>query len=252
MADYSILFLCVSAFAVFFVALAKAGFGGILGSLAMPLVAAFSDITTAIGVLLPAFIAIDLVVVWLYRKDVPIKLLWPMALSGVVGVAIAGLAFRFIDASYLALFLGVMSLVLGAGFFLKKTEPVPIQHDPYKRDWPRLVGWNSASGFTSFFLMGGPPIQMYLLPLRLPPKVYVSLLVWFFFIVNWSKMPIVLSMGVVTWDTLWVSALLLPILPLGIAIGKYLNSRIPKEPFYRIVHILLCILGLYLIATAFA
>ena len=52
-ADAPILFYGVAGFAVFFVALAKAGFGGMIGSLGMPLVAAVSDIPTAISILLP-------------------------------------------------------------------------------------------------------------------------------------------------------------------------------------------------------
>jgi uncharacterized membrane protein YfcA len=82
------------------------------------------------------------------------------------------------------------------------------------------------------------------------PQIYVSVLVWFFAIVNWVKIPIVLGMGIVTIDSLWVSLLLLPIMPLGIMFGKYINSRLPKEPFYVVVHGLLIILGCYMILNA--
>ena len=84
--DYSIVFLGVAGFAVFFVALAKAGFGGMIASLAMPLVAAFSDITTAISVLLPTYIVMDIILAWVYRKSVPYAMLWPMAAAGIVSL----------------------------------------------------------------------------------------------------------------------------------------------------------------------
>ena len=98
--------------------------------------------------------------------------------------------------------------------------------------------------------MGEAPIQLFMLPFRLPPQVYVAVLVWFFAIINWAKIPIVLAMGIVTIDSLWVSLMLLPIMPLGIMFGKYINSRLPKEPFYVVVHLLLMILGGYLILNA--
>ena len=252
-ADYSPLFLGVAAFAVFFVALAKAGFGGMIGSLAMPLVASVSDIPTAISVLLPTYVVMDLIVAWIYRKSVPFRMLWPMALSGLGGVILAALIFRVVEPAFLAILLGVISLWIGLRFFWNRrrsARPVGAAMDPNTRDWPKLIGLNGASGFTSFFLMGEAPIQVFLLPYRLAPQVYVALLVWFFFIVNWSKIPIALSMGIVTLDSLWVSALLLPIMPLGIIIGKYINTRIPKEPFYVLVHILLLILGIYMISSA--
>ena len=112
------------------------------------------------------------------------------------------------------------------------------------------IALTGGSGFTSFFLMGEAPVQAFLLPYRLMPQVYVAVLVWFFFIVNFVKIPIVLSMGLVTRDSLWISLLLLPIMPLGIAVGKYIATRIAKDPFYIIVHLLLIVLGSYLIASS--
>ena len=253
--EYSILFLGVAGFAVFFVALAKAGFGGMIASLAMPLVAAFSDITTAISVLLPAYIVMDIILAWIYRKKVPYALLWPMAASGIVGVFIAALVFRSVDTNYLAIFLGIMSFVIGVKFFLvraRQKAEVETTLDPSVRNWPRLVGLNGATGFISFFLMGEAPIQMFLLPFRLAPQVYVALLIWVFFLVNIVKVPIVFAIGLVTIDSLWVSAMLLTIMPLGMLIGKRINQRIPKEPFYIVIHILLVILGIYLVSSTIA
>lgn len=249
------MFLGVAGFAVFFVALAKAGFGGMIASLAMPLVAAFSDITTAISVLLPTYIVMDIILAWVYRKTVPYAMLWPMAAAGIVGVFIAAVVFRYIDTNYLAIFLGAMSFVIGVKFYIvraRQKSEAEATLDPSVRNWPRLIGLNGATGFTSFFLMGEAPIQMFLLPFRLAPQVYVSLLIWYFFLINIVKVPIAFGIGLVTIDSLWVSACLLPIMPLGMFIGKRINQRISKDPFYMVIHVLLVILGVYLVVNAFA
>lgn len=253
LAAQGILFFAVAAFAVFFVGIAKAGFGGMIGSLAMPAVAAVSDIGTAIAVLFPTYMVMDVIVAWLYRKPVPWALLWPMAAAGVVGALLGALAFRAIDGTYLAIGLGAMSLAIGLRFFWRRHRErgvAPLPRDPSHRDWSRLIGLNGASGFTSFFLMGEAPIQVFLLPFRMAPQVYVSLLVWFFLIVNLVKVPVVMGMGLVTLETLQVSALLLPAMPLGIWAGKRINDRLPKEPFYVVVHVLLVLLGIYLAGSA--
>ncbi|WP_445809710.1 sulfite exporter TauE/SafE family protein [Yoonia sp.] len=253
MTEITPLFFCVAAFAVFFVALAKAGFGGMIGSLGMPLVAAVSDIPTAIAVLLPTYIMMDVIVAIIYRKAVDFRLLWPMALWGVAGVYLAAVVFDRINPDGLAIMLGAMSLLLGLKFFRNRlggqSRSTPIA-DTGKPQWYRTIALTGGSGFTSFFLMGEAPVQAFLLPYRLMPQVYVAVLVWFFFIVNFVKIPIVLSMGLVTRDSLWISLLLLPIMPLGIAVGKYIATRIAKDPFYIIVHLLLIVLGSYLIASS--
>lgn len=252
-AGQTYLFMGIAAFAVFFVGIAKAGFGGMIGSLAMPLVASFSDIATAIAVLFPTFFVMDMIVAWIFRKSVPWSLMWPMAAAGVAGAILGAVAFRLIDTSILAVLLGAMSFFVGARFFWQRRfrPEVPIaSQDTSQRNWPRLICLNGASGFTSFFLMGEAPIQVFLLPFRLAPQVYVSVLVWFFFIVNASKVPIFLGMGIVTVETLWVSALLMPVMPFGIFVGKIISNRLPKEPFYVVVHLLLIGLGIYLMGNA--
>ncbi|MFZ3581796.1 sulfite exporter TauE/SafE family protein [Loktanella sp. DJP18] len=252
MADTSLLFFAVAGFAVFFVALAKAGFGGMIGSLGMPLVASVSDIQTAITILLPTYVVMDLIVAVIYRKSVPFALLWRMALAGIAGVLLAAYMFQSVNPDLVAILLGIISLLLGLRFFRDRVAgggPVLPATPDHRWRWRRGVILNGASGFTSFFLMGEAPVQAFVLPLRLAPQVYVALLVWFFFIVNWIKIPIVLSMGLVTIDSLWISALLLPIMPVGILVGKFIATRIRREPFYVIVHVLLIALGCYLIAS---
>ena len=238
---------------MFFVALAKAGFGGMIGSMAMPFAASFSDISTAISVLLPTYIVMDVILAWVYRKSLPYSFLWPMAAAGIFGVFVAALFFRYVDIAYLAIFLGAMSFIIGVKFFVERAGQNTKNNAPIKpsgRNWTRMIGLNRATRFTSFFLMGEGPIQMFLLPFQLVPQVYVALLIWFFFLVNIVKVPIALGMGIVTLDSLWVSTILLPIMPVGMLLGKHINQRIPKESFYDIIHILLVFLGIYLIASA--
>ena len=249
-AETSLLFLGVAAFAVFFVGVAKAGFGGMIGALAMPMVAAVSDIVTAIAVLLPTYVAIDLVVAWLYRREVRWDILVPMATAGVLGVAVGGIAFQALDPRILQVMLGCLSIWGAVQFALRRRRTGPLPPLPDPRNWPRALGWGGTSGALSYVLAADAPAQFYLLPFRLAPAMHVAILVWFFAVVNWAKLPVMVGLGYITLDTLKLSVLFVPVMPLGIWVGKRINDRIPKEPFYIIVHILLLVLGVYLIATA--
>jgi uncharacterized membrane protein YfcA len=253
--DQSASFYAVAAFAVFFVAIAKAGFGGIIGSVAMPLVAAASDTVTAVAVLYPAYLLIDLVVVWTYRRSIPWPVLRPMLAAGALGTLAATLAYGTFAPEAFAVVLGTMAVAAAIRFTLRppgrtgEAAPAP---GPARRGLLPLIGWCGLAGFFSFFLMGAVPAQIYLLPLRLDPRVHVAATVAFFAAMNWSRVPIVLELGIVTPQTLLTTALLLPVLPAGILAGRWIVAHLRKEPFFLIAQALLFLLGLYLIAGAAA
>ncbi len=253
-AELPLVFYAVAAFAVVFVGLAKAGFGGAVGSVAVPMVAAASDILTAVAVLLPIYIIMDLTLTWVCRRDVAVQLFRPMVLAGLLGVAIGGLAFRSIEPRLLQAVLGLLSAGSAVRFAMAgrggATPPaLPMQGASVRR---RAAGWGGAGGFLSFFLMGEAPAQIFLLPYRLAPAVYVASMIWFFAAVNVAKLPILLGLGMVNTDTLALSALFLPLLPVGLILGRWINTRIAPGPFYAVAHGLLFVLGVYLIVRALA
>lgn len=113
-------------------------------------IAAFSDITTAISVLLPTYIIMDVILAWVYRKSVPYALLWPMAAAGIVGVFLAALAFRYVDTTYLAIFFGAMSFVIGVKFFVARAGQNDKDNTPFgPPDRIKLCHW-----LHQFFLDG--------------------------------------------------------------------------------------------------
>ena len=80
------------------------------------------------------------------------------------GVFMAALFFRYVDIAYLAIFLGAKSFIIGVKFFVERAAQNTKNNAPIKpsnRNWTRMIGLNSATGFTSFFLMGESPIQMF-------------------------------------------------------------------------------------------
>lgn len=248
-ADQSVLFLAVMAFCVFFVGLAKAGFGGMIGSLAMPLAAAVSDPFTAISVLLPTYVVMDLILMVVYRKSVRFDLLWPMAVTGLVGVSIGAVFFQSFEIWLLQSMLGAISIAAALNFARTRwlTQGKEQPATPPRHIWPRAAGVAGSSGFLSFFLMGEAPAQLFLLPYRLMPVIYVATMVWFFAIMNAAKIPIMVTFGMVTPQTLILSLCFLPVMPLGLWAGNRISTRIPKDPFYILIHILLLGLGVCLI-----
>jgi len=250
-ADPDMAFIVMTALAVILVGIAKTGFGGLVGSVAMPLVAAVSDMVTAIAVLLPLYVVMDIFAVWMVRRDIDRWFLPPMILAGLLGTALGAAVFRSFDPTLLRVGLGVFSIIQGLRYLWSKRRgnKMPPAVPRGQRQWPALWGWCGLAGFTSFFLMGDGPAQIYLLRYRLLPAVYVGTMVGFFFFINASKLPILFGMGALNLGTLSFSAMFLPLVPLGLVAGRIIVQRLPKEPFYIAAHVLLVLLGIYLIAT---
>jgi len=108
--------------------------------------------------------------------------------------------------------------------------------------------WGALSGFTSFSIhAGGPPLQAYLLPQRMPRTTFQATSVVFFFVVNWSKVIPYAYLGQWSANNLFTSLVLLPLAPVGIWLGRRLHHRVNDEVFFRVVHASLFVIGVKLL-----
>jgi uncharacterized membrane protein YfcA len=224
--------------------MAKGGFGGALGMLAVPLMALVIPPVQAAAIMLPILIVMDVVglIAWrgtFDRRAVAIVL--PAALAGVAaGWATAA----WVTEAHVRLIVGVVVVLFTLNhWFGGAAGREPRQHN-------RLKGWfwGAVSGFTSFVShAGGPPFQMYMLPLRLDPKLFAGTAILVFSVVNAVKVVPYFFLGQFSTANLWTSAVLLPLAPLATLAGVLLVRRIRPETFYGITYSVLFAIGLKLI-----
>ena len=81
----------------------------------------------------------------------------------------------------------------------------------------------------------GPVSALYLLAMKLPKEKYMGTGAWFFLIVNWIKVPIFAIEGRVTWESVKLDLLMLPIIVIGAAVGILLLKKMPQKLFNDIV-----------------
>ena len=104
---------------------------------------------------------------------------------------------------------------------------------------PRWVGFGLAiaSGFTSFVAhAGSPPLNAYLLPLRLKPIHYIATTAVFFAAINLAKWLPYAWLGLIDRTNMATSLLLMPLAPLGVWLGVWLARRIEPRWFYVIAY----------------
>ena len=120
-----------------------------------------------------------------------------------------------------------------------------------RRQTARAFGWMGLAGIASFIsLTGGIPSQVYLLPLNLPRAYYVGTMGWSFLLVNLAKLPFFIELSLFTKASLTASLALAIFVPIGVALGMWLNRIMNDIWFYHISHAFLLMLGARLMLQA--
>ena len=240
-------FCCLS---VFVVSITKSGFGGSIGALAAPIMLTVMPAKLALGVLLPLYLCADIWTVYLWRGYAVWWLLFWMVLFAVLGQFLGWLVIGYIDDDMLKAVIGVIALVTGGRHFISML-PVTLgrlkaPHHKLMRQQHRKRAsvWCSLSGLSSFVsLTGGIPIQVFMLPMKLQRFFVVGTLAWYFLFINVAKLPFFIELDIFTADTLMLSLILLPVVPAGVIVGRWLNKNMSDRLFYHIANAALVILG---------
>lgn len=237
------LFYLVAVPGVLLTGMSKGGFGGALGMLAVPLMALVIPPVQAAAIMLPILIAMDVVGLIAWRgifDGRAIRIILPAAM---VGIAVGWATAAWVTEAHVRLIVGVVAIVFTVDYALggaKRLSPKP--HN-------RLKGsvWGAVAGFTSFVShAGGPPYQMYMLPLRLDPKVFAGTAIICFSVINAAKVVPYFLLGQFSTANLATSAVLLPLAPLATLLGVFLVRRFRTDAFYRVIYAALFLIGLKL------
>ncbi len=225
---------------VLVIGIAKAGFGGGVGIIAVPLVANALPAERAIGVMLPILIFADLFSVWSHRKGVSWRHMWPLLVGAAAGVAIGTwVLWTFQETGRLtwALNLTVGSVCLL--FVALQIYRMLGGHVP--RIPPGPVGGGTSGGLagvvSTIAHAAGPIISIYLLEQRLDKARLVATMVLFFLVLNCLKLPTYAGLGLITTKTLIESVLFAAFVPIGIVAGLWMHKRLAERPFVLIMYL---------------
>ncbi|MBL8339559.1 MAG: sulfite exporter TauE/SafE family protein [Rhodoferax sp.] len=239
-------FYAVALPAVLLLGISKSGFGAGFGSLAVPMMALAVTVPQAAAILMPVLLVMDVLGMAAFRKDFDLRLLRFLLPWGLLGIVIGALLFRLLDAHLVAGLVGVFTLL-----FLAQRLLFPPRADSVAP--PRWVGalLTATSGFTSFIAhAGGPPINAYVIPMRLSPVRFTATMAFFFFVINLAKWIPYGWLGLLDTRNMLTSLVLLPVAPIGVWVGVRLARRIRPGLFYRLVYLGMFLTGCKLVWDA--
>ncbi len=228
------------------VGIAKTGIPGV-AILVVPLMAIAIDARQSVGVLLGILILADIFAVAYHRHNARwthVLRLLPPALAGIV----AGYFFlRLIDDDnkLKPIIGGIVLVMLTVHFWRTKTggkdAAIPTQW------WFALVLGFMAGIATMMANAAGPVMVIYLLAMRLGKIEYVGTQAWFFFVVNWLKVPFSSNLNMMTAESVKLDLMMLPFIAAGAVIGIFFLKRIPQKTFAAVVQILAAVAAVKLL-----
>lgn len=244
-------FYVVAVPAILLMGLSKGGFLGSLGGFAVPLMSLAISPVEAAAIMLPILIVMDFVGVASLRRDFDPVNLRILLLPALLGVVIGWATAAYVTEAHVRLIVGLVGLIFSLDYWLKLHRSATEPATP-----PNIIkgtAWGLIAGFTSFVShAGGTPLQVYLLPQRLPNTVYVATGVMFFAAINLAKVIPYAALGQFNPGNMTTMAVLLPLAPIATLIGIGLTRWLEQEPFYRLAYACLLLISIKLIWDAVA
>ncbi len=219
-----------------------------LPGLATLVVAMFATVLPAresTAVLLVLLLVGDLVAIWAYRKNADFQSLRRLAPPVVAGLCVGAVFLAYVDNTVMRRTLGVILLGLTALTLWSRA-----------RDLGALAGegavarisYGMLGGFTTMAAnAGGPVMTLYFLAARFDMMRFLGTQAWFFFLVNVTKLPFSIGLGLLGVDAIGLLLILAPITLLGTWLGRLTIKHLNERWFMRIILGLTVVSALYLL-----
>jgi uncharacterized membrane protein YfcA len=233
--------------AVMLTGLSKGGFGGTLSLLALPLLALVISPVQAAGIMLPILVAMDVVAVWNWRRIFSRENLVMLLPGAVAGTALGFATASIVSDGHIRLMVGLLGLAFTANYFTTRFIARGALPAPRPPSWGPALLWSTVSGFTSFIShVGGPPLQIYLLPQRLSKELFAGTFTMFFAFMNAIKIIPFWALGQLSPTNLATSAALAPVAVLSTYAGVWLVKHVPTTIFFAVIYAVLAVVSVKL------
>ena len=227
--------LAALAVAAVLVGFAKTAIGGV-ASISVAVFAAVLPARESTGVLLPLLMVGDVVAVASYRAHADWRILVRLFPSVGVGIVAGTVFVALVDDDVMRRTIGAVLLVLVAVHVWTRRRPAPLTPPTRLRRHVLAAVFGLLAGFTTMVAnAGGSVMSLYLLTTGLTMLGFLGTGAMFFFLVNAAKVPFSVALGLITWSSLRLDALLAPAVLLGAWLGRRTIHRIDETLFERLV-----------------
>jgi hypothetical protein len=228
----------VLSFAALLVGFSKTAVSG-ANTVSLAIFAAVLPARASTGVLLPLLIVGDVLAVLTYRRHAHWPTLWRLFPAVGAGVVFGTLFLMWADDQIVRTSIGAILLLMTAvTLWRRRTADKEDEPDAVttRAGRAKARSYGVLGGFTTMVAnAGGPVMSMYLLSAGFRKLGFLGTSAFFFLIVNVSKVPFSVGLGLIDGPSLLLdAALALFVLP-GALLGKWAVDRINQRLFEQIV-----------------
>lgn len=233
--NLSVVGFLIAAFAVFVIGLAKSS---IPAAATMPvgLFALVIPAKLSVGAILPLLLLGDVMALLAFRKAARWDIVVRILPSVFIGMFLGYFLLRWSTSREVAYFIGAI-LVLTAVTELRKrinrSKLTTAQKaNPKQRNMVTAQLMGVLVGIMTMTAnSAGPIFSLYLLHLQLPMQTFVGTNSWLFFIINASKFPSNVGLGIINWQTLQLAVWLAPFVIIGGLFGRNIMTKLNQKVF---------------------
>lgn len=236
--DLSLAHFAALALAAFLVGFSKTAVSG-ANTVSLAIFAAVLPAKASTGVLLPILIAGDVLAVLTYRRHAHWPTLWRLFPAVAAGVVLGTVFLMWADDGIVRVSIGAILLMMSAvTVWRRRVAEREAEPDEVATRTGRVKArsYGVLGGFTTMVAnAGGPVMSLYLLSAGFRKLGFLGTSAFFFLIVNVSKVPFSVGLGLIDGHSLLIdAALVLFVLP-GALVGRWAVDRIDQRLFERLV-----------------
>ncbi len=203
-------------------------------TVAVAIFAAILPAKQSTGALLILLIVADVFAITAYRRQVNWQVLRRLAPAVLVGLLLGAVFLAFADDTWVRKVIGVILLAVIAVTLARRRMGRTLASGGSHRIAGATYG--TLGGFTTMVAnAAGPVMSMYFLASRFSVKEFLGTAAWFFALVNLTKLPFSIGLGLITGPGLLLDLVLVPAVVGGALFGLWFARRLDQTLFERLV-----------------
>ena len=217
----------------FLIGFSKTGIGGVM-MLAIPILAGTFGGKDSTGIMLPMLLVGDVFAIWYYHRSAEWKNVVTPLPWALIGLALGAAVGSYINDSTFIMLIGIIVLLcLGILIYTEiKGQNFVVPNNAWF-----YVSIGILSGFASMIgNAAGPIFSVYLLALGFKKNNFMGISAWFFFIINFIKVPL----QAFVWHNIGLKSIvitvfMIPVITIGAVLGAYILKKINEKIFRYLV-----------------
>ncbi len=233
----------------------KSGFAAGVGILTIPLMMLVMPVDKVVATLLPLLILLDFNAIYHHRHNKVWEKVLQIYIPSLFGILLGVAVWWYIGregldryAIHIKRFVGCIAILFALYIVAKQRALrwVDHLHLGSKTHW--FVG--TSAGFTSTIAhSAGPIVSLYLFAQGMGKSLFVGTTAWTFTLINLTKLPFYVAIGLINKDILFFDLTLVWLIPIGSYLGKWLHDRVSERSFNRVIMVFVLLAGIQLVSN---